>query len=200
MVIFKTFLIMVFVFLATYLWLDFGSSSADIEPDIMRSVTHNISEASPTATTNNAPSVDNNYILNVPTLGIKAPVIFESSNDDKKIYKSLEDGVVHFAGTPMPGDAGTAVILGHSSSYPWYDGRYGDVFANLSELKIGDYFTISRGEKVYFYKITKSLIFSGDNAQLTGFETSDNSSVVLMTCWPTGTVSKRLAVKADLVM
>ncbi|MDP3954163.1 MAG: sortase [bacterium] len=146
-------------------------------------------------------STNSNLYLNLPSIGISAPIVLETSKDPNVIYKTLERGVVHFAGTPMPGEAGTSIILGHSSAYPWYQGKYGSVFALLNKLSVGDIFQIQTGGKILSYKVTDSLIFSpfSDQDTLAKFEQSDGSSVLLVSCWPVGTNYKRLAVKAELI-
>ena len=141
-------------------------------------------------------------ILQIPSLGIKAPIIFEPSTDENKIYKSLEKGVVHYSETPKPGKAGTSIILGHSSAYSWYKGDYGSIFSRLSKLKTGDVILIDADGQKLSYEVAKFLIFSPkteNDFELRELESTDDSSIVLMTCWPTGTNAKRIAVRADLI-
>lgn len=141
--------------------------------------------------------------LLIPSLGVTAPIIFEPTTNEDRIYSALEGGVVHYAKTPDPGNSGTAIIIGHSSVYPWYRGKYGYVFSSLSKLTEGDIINIEKEGKILTYKVTKSLIFSPtnpDDYELKELETTNGSSIVLMTCWPTGTNSKRVAVRADLVL
>jgi len=73
------------------------------------------------------------FSINIPAIGANAPIVLENSNDPNVIFNRLEDGVVHYAGTPLPGEPGTSIILGHSSAYPWYKGKYGSIFALLTE-------------------------------------------------------------------
>ena len=144
---------------------------------------------------------DSGFVLNIPSLGIYAPIVIENSTALDIVYKRLQEGVVHYGTSPMPGEKGTSVILGHSSAYPWYRGSYGSVFALLNKLQPGDTFQIKKGMDILNYKVSESLVFSpfSDNNQLAEFENSDNSSVILVSCWPVGTNYKRLAVKAELI-
>lgn len=140
--------------------------------------------------------------LEIPSLGVKAPIVFEPTTNEDKIYKSLEKGVVHYSSTPQPGNQGTSIIIGHSSVYPWYKGNYGYVFSNLANLKIGDIINVEEENKLLTYKVSQSIIFSpitADDFALRELETTVGSTLVLMTCWPTGTNAKRVAVRADLV-
>jgi|SRR3989338_1645541 len=155
----------------------------------------------PTVTT--IASVKTDYRLSVPILGIEARIVFEPTTYIERIYSALEKGVVHYAKTPNIGELGTAIIIGHSSSYPWYKGKFGSIFSNLSKLKTGDKINIQKNGEILNYTVTKSIIFSPNNAddfELRELESTSGSSLVLMTCWPTGTNAKRVAVRADLVI
>lgn len=142
------------------------------------------------------------FALEIPKLGAKAPIVLESSNDPNVIFNRLEDGVVHYAGTVLPGEPGVSVILGHSSAYPWYKGKYGSVFALLTKLNPGDEVFVSDGSRLLKYRVTQSLLFNplaSKNPELETLGQSNTSSLVLVSCWPVGTAYKRIAVKAELV-
>ncbi|MGD0976874.1 MAG: sortase [Minisyncoccia bacterium] len=142
------------------------------------------------------------YTISIPTIGITAPVVLEKSLDPNVILNRLSDGVVHYSDSPLPGEEGTSVILGHSSAYPWYKGKYGSVFALLGKLKNGDAVIITNGSKTLVYKVSDILIFNplSNNSRIQEISQSDNrSSVLLVSCWPVGTNLKRIAVRADLI-
>lgn len=147
--------------------------------------------------------VSSPYLLSIPSLGITAPIVMEPTTNQDRIFAQLEKGIVHYAETPLPGQPGTSIILGHSSVYPWYKGKYGHVFASLSKLQAGDTIQIEHDGDVLNYKVVRSIIFSPnstDDFELRSLEYTDGSSIVLMTCWPTGTNAKRVALKADLII
>ncbi len=146
-------------------------------------------------------SDSNDFFLEIPAIGAKAPIIIERSADQNIIFKDLEEGVVHYADSPLPGQKGTAIILGHSSAYPWYKGHYGSVFALLSNLKVGDFIYINNGGKILSYKVKESVIFHPftKDQSIDQMVQTDTSSIILVSCWPVGTNSKRIAIKADLV-
>lgn len=140
--------------------------------------------------------------ISIPSLNVKAPIVFEQSTNPDKIYDRLEDGVVHYADTPLPGDEGVSVILGHSSAYPWYKGNYGSIFALISKLNPGDDINIYRNGKLLSYRVSDSLIFSPfspSTQKLEEIEHTDGSAIVLLSCWPVGTNLKRIAIKAELL-
>ncbi len=140
--------------------------------------------------------------LTVGKIGITAPIVFNVGSDNDKIFKNLENGVVHYSDTPKPGLDGISVILGHSSAYPWYRGSYGSVFALLGKLEPGDKFSVQYSDgRVFSFAVKQSLIFSpfSDDSQLKQIEKYPGSSLVLISCWPIGTNYKRIAVQAELV-
>ena len=137
--------------------------------------------------------------VNIPSLKLSAPLIW--SKDTNSIETDLQNGLVHYPGTPMPGETGTTYISGHSSNYIWAKGSFNQIFAKLGDLKQYDSFTISaqqaNGKKIIFhYVVSASGIFKADDQQQ--FANIGKSTVALSTCWPVGTSSKRLVVFAQL--
>lgn len=102
--------------------------------------------------------------LRYPAYNINAPIIysdlrdlFETNKDgtinflkpadmssvDSPLQIKLQDGVVHLAFTPQPGEIGNSYIVGHSSNYPWVKSNYNTIFKPIEEKsKIGDEFYI----------------------------------------------------------
>lgn len=147
----------------------------------------------------------NQATLVIDNIRARAPIIFNTSTTsvgNKDIYKQLENGVVHYSTTPKPGERGTAVILGHSSAYPWYRGDYGSVFALLSKLAPGERFQVNYSDgRIFTFEVKQSLVFNPleDDSRLTAMEQSSRPSIILVSCWPVGTDYRRLAVRAELV-
>lgn len=142
------------------------------------------------------------FFLEIPAIGAKAPIVLEPSINPDIIFNRLEDGVVRYADSALPGEKGTAIILGHSSAYPWYKGEYGSVFALLGKLRPGDEIFVGHGNKTLKYKVSESLVFNpfaSKDGRLAVLEKTDSSSIILVSCWPVGTNYKRIAVKADLL-
>lgn len=138
--------------------------------------------------------------LQIPSLNVEAPIIREPSLNLDQIFKRLEDGVVLYGGTSVPGEKGTSIILGHSSAYPWYQGNYGSVFALLGKLAAGDKIYVNKNGKVLVYKVSESLIFHPfeNDERVNQLEETNSSSIILVSCWPVNTNWKRIAIKADL--
>jgi LPXTG-site transpeptidase (sortase) family protein len=149
------------------------------------------------ATKNNGASEtkNDNAILVIPSLNISAPIVFSKSKKEADLQKDLEKGVVLYPGSVNPEENGTMVIIGHSSSYPWYKGSYGSIFSLIEKLKAGDKITIIYNNKNYEYIVKNQIKVASQSVQLLQMQ---NSDLVLMSCWPVGTNSIRIAVSADL--
>jgi LPXTG-site transpeptidase (sortase) family protein len=137
--------------------------------------------------------------LNIPDLKITVPIIWGDQPSD--VETDLQNGVVHYPGTALPGQIGTAYISGHSSNYVWAKGSYNNIFATLGKLKKNASFTITAtstsGKKLVFhYVVTSSGIFSPTDQKQ--FASIGKSTVGLSTCWPVGTSSNRLVVYGQL--
>jgi len=136
--------------------------------------------------------------LSIPLLNIEAPVVLSQSPEEKSLQADLEKGVIFLPGSTALNENGTIVIMGHSSAYPWYKGRYGSIFALLNKLNIGDEIIVSSGEKQFIYRVEgkeikapKDLIFQKDE---------NNSVLYLVSCWPVNTAWKRIVVKTVQVL
>lgn len=170
-------------------------------PSLTPSPTANQEKPVQNNTVQNKPVVSDSYVIAIPSLGVRAPIILEKSQDPNIIFNRLEEGVVHSSNSPLPGETGTSIILGHSSAYPWYKGSYGSVFALIGKLNPGDKIIIENGSRLLIYQVETSLIFHplSRNKSIEDISRSSGSSILLVSCWPVGTNLKRIAVKANLV-
>lgn len=140
--------------------------------------------------------------LVIDSIGVNAPIVFNVPADNNLVYQKLEDGVVHYGSSAKPGMTGTAVILGHSSAYPWYKGDYGAVFALLSKLKTGDRFYIQyEDNRTFVYEMRQAIIFNpfANDKKLENLEATPGNFVVLLSCYPVGTNYKRIAIQAEQI-
>jgi len=145
----------------------------------------------------------NSATIVIDKLGITAPLVFDATNDVNDIFDSLREGIVNHPITPKPGEKGMSILLGHSSSYAWDDNPYGSVFALLDKLEVGDRFHIKYSDgRTFYYEMKESLIFNPfdpNDTALQEFEKKDKTGVALVSCWPTGTSLRRLAVRAEQI-
>jgi LPXTG-site transpeptidase (sortase) family protein len=143
--------------------------------------------------------------LVIDSIGVSAPIVFGTPDDNDLIYDELENGVVHYSSSPKPGLPGAALILGHSSAYPWYRGDYGAVFALLSKLKTGERFYVQyEDNRTFVYEVSGAVIFNpfvkdDQSEALERMEQEGGSSIILISCYPVGTSYRRIAVQAKVV-
>jgi len=133
---------------------------------------------------------------NVPIVRVSDAALIKRdwSALESDIQGALQQGVVHYPGTPYPGEKGNVVITGHSSYFSWDPGRFKDVFALLQEVIVGDTVVIYHNQKKYYYQVYHTEIVTPDKIDVLA-QNGDNR-LTLITCWPVGTNLKRLVVFA----
>jgi LPXTG-site transpeptidase (sortase) family protein len=138
-------------------------------------------------------------LLEIPANRISVPIIW--TKEVKDFDEDLKRGIVHYPGTAMPGEVGLSYISGHSSGYVWDRSPYKEVFAILGQVTDGTSFTITatqnNGQTVRFNYVVigRAEYAANDQAQ---FVSTAESQVALSTCWPVGTVDRRLVLYAQL--
>ena len=155
--------------------------------------------AAPTSTaqpTPVIPSIPENTV-SVPDLAISAPVHWNTALIEKTVQKQLASGVVHIAGTALPGQKGMVVITGHSSNYPWDKGLYNTVFAPLHKARVGQVVSLNYKNIEYTYKVSK--IYEVKPTNLTVLEDGNETGIRFITCTPIGFTWRRLIVEATQI-
>lgn len=144
---------------------------------------------------------EENYFLSIPKISVGAPVVRAKGNSNAHVLAALEEGVGLYPDSNLPGQpGGRAVILGHSSRATWYRGGYATIFALLSKLKPNDTFTIKHGDTNYRYEVVSQQTLTPHETNVfLARPISDNSEVVLITCYPIGSSSKRTVVLGKLI-
>ncbi|MFC1700319.1 sortase [Patescibacteria group bacterium] len=138
------------------------------------------------------------FYLSVPRLGIQDALVETNSTN-----LSPTDSLGHYNGSSLPGKIGNAFIYGHSV-LPWfYNPRnYKTIFSTLGNLQIGDEVYIDYDEKELTFKVEGQEVLTPNLVDPLGEwkpKYLNESTIVLMTCWPAGTKTKRLVVKATLI-
>ena len=142
----------------------------------------------------------------LPRLGKNVPVVpVNEENLIKRDWSALEndlqsalrDGVVHYPGTPWPGQSGNVVLTGHSSYYPWDPGRFKDVFAVLHNVSVGEEIVVLHNQRKYNYVVESKMVVLPSEVNVLG-DTGDDR-LTMLTCTPIGTNLKRLIVTAKPV-
>jgi LPXTG-site transpeptidase (sortase) family protein len=137
------------------------------------------------------------FYISIPKLKIDNAQVksnFEGSSPDKFIG--------HYKGSSLPGKAGNSFIFGHSV-LPWFFNpkNYKTIFANLGNLNQGDEIYITYNNNKLKYIVESQIILKPENVRpLEAWKPKylNESTITLMTCWPAGTKSERLEVRAVL--
>lgn len=135
----------------------------------------------------------------IPKINVEIPVVYgmDTVNEDA-VENSLENGVVHYATTPMPGQHGNAVFFGHSSNNILNHGHYKFAFVLLHELQVGDTFMLTKNSVRYTYRIYDRKVVDPDQVSVLG-DAAKPDSATLITCDPPGTSLKRLVVTGEQI-
>lgn len=134
------------------------------------------------------------FMLRIDKLSINAPVISDvDGNNKNKYFASLQRGVAQMEGTAKPDKKGNMVIFGHSNFYENDPGAFKQVFKNLDELNPGAEILVHYQDTDYKYKVQKQQIVKPTDTWVI----SAKYDLTLITCWPPGTIEKRLIVFAN---
>lgn len=141
------------------------------------------------------PAEKNESRLIIPNIKVDAPIIWNVAED--KIIAELQNGVVQYQGTALPGQLGNIFITGHSSYYLWAKGSYKDVFALLNKLSAGDKIYIQYKGATFTYIVRNQKVVEPND--LTVLAPTGENILSLMTCVPIGTSLSRLIITAEQV-
>jgi sortase A len=133
----------------------------------------------------------NTYSISIPKLRIENATVTVAGDD-------LNESLIHYGGTPLPGQNGNTVIFGHSTLPQFYNPKnYKTIFSLVPTLSIGDSIVITNDGVKYTYIIYDMIVV--DPTDLRPLEQRfDDSYLTIVTCVPPGTYWKRLNVKAKL--
>ncbi len=142
-------------------------------------------------------SVVTEYTLAIPKLHISDARVIIGGD-------SLEESLIHYGGTGIPGLTGTSVIFGHSTLPQLFDAtNYKTIFSYLPTLKPksdtyqGDEIFITYDSVTYRYVVEDMKVLDPDDLSVLD-QKYDASYVTLVTCVPPGTLWKRLKVSAKV--
>ena len=152
-------------------------------------------EKAATALPENLP--DPEFSLLIPKLEVVAKVFPQIDPGRPEVYLSvLKEGVAHAAGSAFPGEGKLIFLFAHSTNAPWNVVRYNAVFFLLNKLEVGEEVQVVYQRRLYRYRVKEKKIVT---ARDTSFFTKKygQETLILQTCWPPGTLWKRLLVFAQ---
>ncbi len=136
----------------------------------------------------------------IPKINVQIPVIYSlTTNDESVIESNLENGVVHYPSTVMPGQIGNSAFFGHSSNNILNPGKYKFAFVLLHTLVNGDTFYLAYNNTVYAYKVVSHSIVPPNDVSVLGSVPGYSATATLITCDPPGTSINRLVVVGEQI-
>ena len=135
----------------------------------------------------------------IPKIGVNSPVVAQvNANDASEYLPALKQGLAQAAGSAAPGNRGDIFIFGHSTDYAWNITQWNALFYNLKELEVGDKVYVYYQGEPRAYAVTDRAIYDPEDVSFLD-PNNEQERLVLQTCWPPGTVLKRLVVFAEPV-
>lgn len=148
---------------------------------------------------------DNRVILeklnkNMPIIDVSEENLLNGNTEalEKDILSALQNGIVHYPSTKVPGNFGNYVLTGHSSYYSWDEGKFKDAFAVMHNMEIGDRIIVYHNQKKYIYEIFDRKTVMPEEVSVLR-QPDDQDLLTTITCTPIGTNTKRLIHVARLV-
>lgn len=140
-----------------------------VQSELEEEVEEEVEEETVTYTAENGKKYDIIATLNIPTLGIKYPVLSSTSEELLKVALNKYWG-------PNPNEVGNFVILGHN-----YENK--KFFSKLNNIKIGDIVQITDlSGKTLDYTVYDTDIIDPDNNDCTSQLTNGHTEITLITC------------------
>lgn len=135
----------------------------------------------------------------IPKINVEAPVVYDVNTiNEAAVEQGLNNGVVHYADTALPGQDGNVIIFGHSSGNIFNQGNYKFVFSLLRALNNGDTFYLQKDGKRYVYQVYKKEIVKPTDVSVLGLADKP-ATATLITCDPPGLSTNRLVVIGEQI-
>lgn len=132
------------------------------------------------------------YKLSIPQLGIINAEVVIGGND-------LNQALIHYGGTALPGEIGNAAIFGHSVLPQFFNPKnYKTIFSTLPTIEVGNDIFLNYDQVTYRYRVENLEVKGPEDISMLD-QPIDNAYITLVTCVPPGTYWQRLHVKAKLV-
>ena len=136
--------------------------------------------------------------IEIYKIGIEVPLIFPETSENEIVHKALDEGVVHFPDSVLPGLSGKTIILGHSAPEGWPKIKYDWVFTRIVELEKEDEIFVYFNHRKYFYKVEETIFIEKGEEVPDYLLTNSENMLVLISCWPPGKDLKRIAIVSKL--
>jgi LPXTG-site transpeptidase (sortase) family protein len=139
------------------------------------------------------------FSVRVPSLDITSTVVPNVDPTSSQEYtKALRQGIAHAKGSGLPDQLEfnkTIYLFAHSTDAPWNILRYNAQFYALKDAEPGQTIELTFWGKTRTYTIAEKVIVDADDVSYLQPQT-DQERLILQTCYPPGTTTKRLLVIA----
>lgn len=142
-------------------------------------------------------SAADTYILDIPKLNISNAEVTIGGTD-------LNQSLIQYPGTALPGEPGAPVIFGHSVLRQFYNPseknsrRYTSIFSTIMTLQKGDEIIVTHKGVKYTYLVQDKAEVKPEDTYILN-QKFDQRHLKLVTCTPEGTYLRRGVVLAQLV-
>ncbi|EGT0689468.1 class D sortase (plasmid) [Clostridium perfringens] len=120
-------------------------------------------------------------ILEIKSIGLKAPIVLGEENLDYVVAK--------YRSSANFGQAGNVILAGHNN-------MKGSIFKSLYKVKIGDIIEIKTDNNIYKYKLTERVIVNPSDSSLLTQDIS-KKEITLITC--INRAKERLILKGKII-
>lgn len=133
------------------------------------------------------------FTITIPTLGKSFTVTHPTDVVSQAgLLAPLQVGLGHLFS--YPGQGGSILVYGHSSSVRTDTSEYTKAFREINKLNPGDRIMIAYGGKTYTYEVTfKQTV---DATDMSAYQKQNGEELILYTCWPPDDVKQRYLVHA----
>lgn len=153
------------------------------------------SSATPIIVSGNSIAATTQPEVIIPKINVEIPTDFsQTTTNESDIENALENGVVHYPTTALPGQNGNTAFFGHSSNNIFNKGKYKFAFVLLHTIVPGDTFYLTYNSKVYVYKVIDKKVVDPSEVGVLDPVPGQTATATLITCDPPGTSLKRLVV------
>lgn len=173
---------------------EYKSSSPKLLSDIDYTKASNWFSVTNDAVSFPAPTDQNSkgYLISIPALKINDANV-------SLVNDNLQENLVHYPQTALPGQKGSSVIFGHSTLPQFFDPtNYSSIFSTLPKIETGTNIFITHEGVKYTYRVSNTYEVKPDDLWVLRQE-YDQKTLKLITCVPPGTKLKRLVVEAQLI-
>lgn len=137
------------------------------------------------------------YIIDIPELNVSNAVVNVGGSN-------LDESLIAYPGTALPGDLGAPVIFGHSVLRQFYNPseknprRYNSIFSTIMTLKKGDKIYVTADGVKYTYIVQDKTEVKPEDVYILN-QDYGAKKLKLVTCTPEGTYLRRGVVTAQLI-